>query len=95
MQDFYKFLLEKKSTSVVDKYNITSRGKNSSGLDADKGIWYGWSHRAICGFKIGDMLFDPKCDEKLNFNKAKECTVLLSSPAVTNGHFAYTVICAS
>lgn len=69
MQDFYKFLLEKKSTSVVDKYNITSRGKNSSGLDADKGIWYGWSHRAICGFKIGDMLFDPKCDEKLNFNK--------------------------
>lgn len=22
--------------------------------------WYGWSHRAICGFKIGDMIFEEK-----------------------------------
>ena len=24
------------------------------------GKWYGWSHRAICGFRPGDYIFDPR-----------------------------------
>lgn len=27
------------------------------GFCASKNKWFGWSHRAICGFGIGDMLF--------------------------------------
>jgi len=43
---------------IIKKYNITKRGKGSTGLDEEKGIWYGWSHRAIMGFKIGDKIFE-------------------------------------
>ena len=34
----------------------------SIGLDPrdSTGRWYGWSHRAIAGFGIGDKLFDPE-----------------------------------
>ncbi len=49
---------------IVKKYNITKRGPKSTGLDEKKGIWYGWSHRAVNGFKIGDMLFDEKWKPK-------------------------------
>lgn len=28
------------------------------GFDPDKKTWYGWSHRAICGFTEGDMIFE-------------------------------------
>jgi hypothetical protein len=31
--------------------------------------WYGWSHRAICGFKIGDMLFDGLCGDDVPYKK--------------------------
>lgn len=32
----------------------------SIGFCSAKQKWYGWSHRAICGFGIGDRLFDEK-----------------------------------
>lgn len=53
-------VLEGMTDEIVKKYNITKRGPSSTGLDEKKGIWYGWSHRALCGFKVGDKLFDPK-----------------------------------
>ena len=28
------------------------------GFDQMRGKWYGWSHRAVCAFGIGDMIFD-------------------------------------
>jgi len=32
--------------------------------------WYGWSHRAICGFKIGDMLYEEgACGEDVPYRK--------------------------
>lgn len=43
----------------LKKYNITKVGPGSIGLDPQKNIYYGWSHRAIVGFKIGDKLFEP------------------------------------
>lgn len=47
---------------MIKRLNITKRGPGplSTGLDEEKGIWYGWSHRAVCGFKIGDKLFDER-----------------------------------
>ena len=52
------------------KYNITKFEKGSIGLDEDKGIWYGWSHRAIVGFKIGDKIFEPDFgDEKTKYSQ--------------------------
>jgi len=61
---------------ICKKYNITIRGKNSTGLDEDKGIWYGWSHRAIVGFKIGDKIFDENFgDDKTPFTKHGSKTI--------------------
>ena len=55
---------------ICKKYNITKRGKGSTGLDEEKGIWYGWSHRAICGFKIGDKIFEEDFgDDKTKFTE--------------------------
>lgn len=28
------------------------------GYNPESKMWYGWSHRAICGFGIGDKIFD-------------------------------------
>lgn len=29
------------------------------GFSEREQAWFGWSHRAICGFEIGDKIFDP------------------------------------
>jgi hypothetical protein len=43
---------------------------NSIGWSEKEQKYYGWSHRAICGFGIGDMLFEPEFgDDKTPFNK--------------------------
>lgn len=34
-------------------HSVCSYGKGADGK------WYGWSHRAICGFGPGDMMFNP------------------------------------
>lgn len=44
--------------SLRKKCGITKFMAGSIGLDEDKGIWYGWSHRATQGFKIGDKIFE-------------------------------------
>ena len=55
---------------LIKKFNITKRGKGSTGLDEKKGIWYGWSHRAITGFKIGDKIFEANFgDDHTNFDQ--------------------------
>ena len=51
-------LLIESQEELAKKYNITKFEGCGLGLDEDKGIWYGWSHRAVCGFKIGDKIFD-------------------------------------
>jgi hypothetical protein len=42
----------------------------SIGFCAREQKWYGWSHRAICGFVVGDMLFEeeaPGCTDETPF----------------------------
>lgn len=44
--------------------------KNCSVGKGDDGKWYGWSHRAIHGFGVGDMVFDEKFgDDSTPFKK--------------------------
>lgn len=55
---------------IKKKHNITKTESGCIGLDEDKGIWYGWSHRAIVGFKVGDKIFDPNFgDDKTKFTE--------------------------
>ena len=46
-------------------------GKTAAiGYNPTEKKWYGWSHRCICGFKRGDMIFDPKFgDDNTPFTK--------------------------
>lgn len=54
----------------------------SFGQGAD-GKWYGWSHRAIVGFTIGDMLFEEDC---LNPESPKHIEGADDMPYVKLGH---------
>lgn len=66
---FKHFLLVEDADALLKKYNITTRGSGSTGLDEENGIWYGWSHRAIFGFKIGDKIFEEDFgDDKTEFS---------------------------
>jgi len=33
----------------------------SIGFQEEEGKWYGWSHRAICGFGVGDIVKEGDC----------------------------------
>ena len=41
----------------------------SIGFSEKDGKWYGWSHRAICGFKIGDKVKRGDCTASSGFTK--------------------------
>lgn len=45
--------------NIIKKYGLTDVS-NSTGWSEKDQKYYGWSHRAICGFAIGDKLFDPE-----------------------------------
>jgi hypothetical protein len=46
------------------------------GYSAAKGKWFGWSHRGLCGFGIGDKLFDYAYgDEKKPFSQRGNITI--------------------
>lgn len=44
----------------IDKFELRTPESNicSIGYSPRNQKWYGWSHRAICGFGIGDKVFD-------------------------------------
>ena len=55
----------KMAKRLVEKFGITRFEKKNPacnictiGLNEKENKWYGWSHRAICGFKIGDKIFE-------------------------------------
>lgn len=81
------FLCVKKGIRPEKAY--TSSNVCSIGYSNKYKKWYGWSHRAICGFKIGDMLFDGSCDSSTpylkcgikkieNLNDAKQAAINFS-----------------
>lgn len=45
---------------LVKKFKIDKLvGSKSIGLSTETQTWFGWSHRAIVGFTIGDKIFEP------------------------------------
>lgn len=64
-----KFLSEKKG---ITKFELRTKNSNvcSIGFNEKENKWYGWSHRAICGFGIGDKLFDQDFgDDRTKFSE--------------------------
>ena len=71
-----EILNEGLTDDIVKKNNITKRGAGSTGLDEENGIWYGWSHRALVGFEIGDKIFEPDYgDDKTDFKEHGSKTI--------------------
>lgn len=52
-----RFLCKTKGLRQIQK-SQESHCVASIGFNAAEQRWYGWSHRAICGFGIGDKMFD-------------------------------------
>ena len=58
---------EDRIKSLVGKWGISpelidaEQNVCSIGRSVKDGKWYGWSHRAICGFKIGDVVKEGDC----------------------------------
>ena len=65
----------------------------SIGFSSKNGKWYGWSHRAIFSFGVGDKLFDEKYgDDKTPFNKHGDTTIKTMSQAhISSARFADSV----
>ncbi|MGL4792427.1 MAG: hypothetical protein ACRC23_01675 [Aeromonas jandaei] len=55
--DFYIGRVEE-AWSLYKNHGIIRKQKEYVGRSETNGRWYGWSHRAMCSFGIGDMLFD-------------------------------------
>lgn len=51
-----RFLIIKKG--IKPQYRDGTSGACSIGYCEKDSKWYGWSHRAICGFGVGDKLFE-------------------------------------
>jgi len=77
----------KEAKDFKEKYAIKQCG---AGLGFSEKLqkWFGWSHRAICGFGIGDKLFDKNwtsdgskasfsntVDDNLEFTERGEVTI--------------------
>jgi len=45
----------------LTKLQPSSKSSRQCSIGKKDKKWYGWSHRAICGFGIGDMLFKERC----------------------------------
>lgn len=57
IDDFQRLVVDKEIfPETFDNHSVCSVGKSHK-----DGKWYGWSHRAIYGFKIGDKVKEGDC----------------------------------
>lgn len=53
---------------IMGQKAASTHSVHSIGFSEKEKKWYGWSHRAIVGFKVGDKIFEPKFgDDKTLF----------------------------
>lgn len=79
MKQFSEFLLAESMEKIKAKYGIDKTEDGCIGFSEKNKKWYGWSHRAIFGFKVGDKIFEPDFgDDSTPFNQhgSKECKTL-------------------
>ena len=67
--NLYKKYISEAKVSFVDtikkKYDLDPKTvKHGIGKSNKDGKWYGWTHRGLCGFGIGDKIFDAKYVKK-------------------------------
>ena len=81
--------LKKKGISYLQKRTVDS-SVCSIGFCARGGKWCGWSHRAICGFGIGDKIFEPEYgNDKTPFVKHGRKTIkTLADAKIAASRFA-------
>lgn len=69
-------IIEGITEDIKKKYKITKVEQGSIGFSEENQTWYGWSHRACVGFKIGDKIFDADFgDENTPFIKHGSKTI--------------------
>lgn len=88
---FNQFLFERLQDEIIKKYGLTDVS-NSVGFSEKDQKWYGWSHRAIMGFGIGDRIFEEDYgDDKTPFLKhgSKECKTLEDAKKSANAFSDY------
>ena len=56
-EDSYRLLVEERGLILIQKARPTDN-TCSIGYSPEENKWYGWSHRAIYGFKVGDKCKD-------------------------------------
>ena len=86
-----RFFFEKKGLTQLD---VSKTGKTCNiGFSEKEKKWYGWSHRAICGFGIGDKLFIENFgDDETPFVKHGKVTITtLAQAKVAARRFAASV----
>ena len=49
----------KEQHGIVSQKAKSTHCVHSIGCSEKEKKWYGWSHRAIAGFKVGDKIFEP------------------------------------
>lgn len=71
-----KFICKKRGLVNVQP-SLNGAGKVCSiGFDEKEQKWYGWSHRAICGFGLGDKIFEEKFgDDNTKFTQHGKETI--------------------
>lgn len=65
-EDAYRLMQQ----GIIDVQKAHSKNKVCSiGLHPEKKKWYGWSHRAMCGFSIGDVVEEGDCCASSGYTK--------------------------
>lgn len=68
----------KMAQMLWDKYRIVPQnrtpdsGVTTVGFSERDSKWYGWSHRAICGFAVGDKKFTNEEEEITTIDEAQQ-----------------------
>jgi len=87
-----RFLCVKKGLSDLQKAN-PSHCVCSIGFNKNEQKWYGWSHRAICGFGIGDRIFEDQYgnDDTLFVKHGRKKIKTLADAKLAAKRFAHSV----
>jgi len=79
--DYARFLCKKKGLRQLQKAD-QDHSVCSIGYNEEEQKWYGWSHRAICGFGVGDKVFDEDFgDDSTLFTQHGKKTITTSDEA--------------